>query len=542
MSPRPQESLQQRPSVLHNTSSKNLQSSEHSGASVLRSISSPRYPNFMQRAEAYPDSSGAKELTREGSKNQSRGVMSKHQESKSESKHSSPSGGNIYSPFSQGPGGHIGLAAGRGLTMLAPESGRDKSQNKGMSLQEHELRALAQQKTLESHGVYGPPDDRLSPSQQNLGSVVKSSQRVVTLAQHISEVIKKDYMRQSQGQSGGQPMFEFHSPPILDLTRTPSAPQTPSESTANTRFTPESSTSEQNRMRDRSPPQSKVSPVSLPAECIEPVSPAGGASEPDSLGAACPIEQAELGLGSRSPTSSAQPPAFFSKLTENNSAIVKSKKEMIKKMVVGSENDFNSGQPGTEIFNMPASATGSSVSMRCQPPPDSSGNTIGLEAIIRKALMGKYEDQGDERPPSNSVTPLNAGGPSVAAEPRNEEPYSLSGKAKSSGRSNGRKTKSPAPGLSGGERPSSVSSVHSEGDCNRRTPLTNRVWEDRPSSTGPYPCNPFTMMRLPGAVMPGPSPSPTQPTTGPPPAQSRTWEEEPKPLLCSQYETLSDSE
>lgn len=60
-----------------------------------------------------------------------------------------------------------------------------------------------------------------------------------------------------------------------------------------------------------------------------------------------------------------------------------------------------------------------------------------------------------------------------------------SGKSKG-GRSNGRKTKSPGPGLSGGERPSSVSSVHSEGDCNRHTPLTNRVWEDRPSSTGTY--------------------------------------------------------
>ncbi len=44
-------------------------------------------------------------------------------------------------------------------------------------------------------------------------------------------------------------------------------------------------------------------------------------------------------MGSRSPPNSSQPPAFFSKLTENTSAIVKSKKqEMIKKMtVVGTE-------------------------------------------------------------------------------------------------------------------------------------------------------------------------------------------------------------
>lgn len=58
------------------------------------------------------------------------------------------------------------------------------------------------------------------------------------------------------------------------------------------------------------------------------------------------------------------------------------------------------------------------------------------------------------------------------------------GKAKVSGRPSSRKAKSPAPGLASGDRPPSVSSVHSEGDCNRRTPLTNRVWEDRPSSAG----------------------------------------------------------
>lgn len=92
-------------------------------------------------------------------------------------------------------------------------------------------------------------------------------------------------------------------------------------------------------------------------------------------------------MGSRSPPNASQPPAFFSKLTESTSAIVKSKKqEMIKKMTVSNETDFSksdlwikmsveencrcdfierlletlfplsdSGQPGTEIFNMPAS-------------------------------------------------------------------------------------------------------------------------------------------------------------------------------------------
>ncbi|RXM94837.1 Nuclear receptor corepressor 2 [Acipenser ruthenus] len=118
-------------------------------------------------------------------------------------------------------------------------------------------------------------------------------------------------------------------------------------------------------------------------------------------------------------------------------------------------------------------------------------------------------------------------------------PAATGGKPKGSGRSNSRKSKSPGPGLSGGERPSSVSSVHSEGDCNRRTPLTNRVWEDRPSSAGstPFPCNPLTM-QLPTGLVPGPSTIQQGSASGP----NRVWDEEPKPLLCSQYETLSDSE
>lgn len=73
------------------------------------------------------------------------------------------------------------------------------------------------------------------------------------------EVIKKDYMRQSQqSQSGAQPalqssVFGFHNSPVLDLTRPPSAPQaqTPSEPSANARYTPEAPVNDRDRMRDR---------------------------------------------------------------------------------------------------------------------------------------------------------------------------------------------------------------------------------------------------------------------------------------------------
>lgn len=56
-------------------------------------------------------------------------------------------------------------------------------------------------------------------------------------------------------------------------------------------------------------------------------------------------------VGSRSPPNASQPPAFFSKLTENTSAIVKSKKqEMIKKMtVVGNEGDFSKSDLSTDM-------------------------------------------------------------------------------------------------------------------------------------------------------------------------------------------------
>lgn len=107
--------------------------------------SSSRYPNYsghLQRtSESYPDLSGVKELSREPSKTQGRGVLPKQPEPKSESKMSSPSGAGVYSSaFAQAPGSHMGLTAARGLSVMATESNivnRDKTQNK-----DHELRAL----------------------------------------------------------------------------------------------------------------------------------------------------------------------------------------------------------------------------------------------------------------------------------------------------------------------------------------------------------------------------------------------------------------
>uniref|UniRef100_A0A4W5PAU9 Nuclear receptor corepressor 2 n=1 Tax=Hucho hucho TaxID=62062 RepID=A0A4W5PAU9_9TELE len=541
VSPRTQDSVQQRPSVLHNTGGKSLGGSTVVGmftdcfsdwfTSPRSMPGSNRYPGYghLQRTgmptEGYPPSMDPKEMGRDGGK--SRGGLPKHTQdqhgpsissSKSDHKLASPNQGGYPVHYPQGSA--ASHHSGRPPPHLLPpqsdnhvgrgESGtpsREKTQNKPMSVQEQELRSLGKTTMTAANFINAIIMRQISceTGMPETGSLVANSA--------------------SDGKTLWIPGSPHHPDPPPCMCVCPRSPQP------------------------------KASPVSMSADGIEPVSPAGAMSEPETHGASYPNDYVLLitwtsphSMGSRSPPNT-QPPAFFSKLTESTSAIVKSKKqEMIKKMtVVGSDTDFNAGQPGTEIFNMPASTTAGPVSIRSHPAPEASGNTIGLEAIIRKALMGKYDDQAEERPPSsNAINPMAASVP--AANPlvdgRTDDSYSLQGggKPKGSGRSNGRKAKSPGPGLSGGERPSSV---HSEGDTNRRTPLINRVWEDRPSSTGPtpFPCNPLTM-RFPGG-MPVSAPSPSSGQLGAQgqgPGQGRAWEEEPKPLLCSQYETLSDSE
>ncbi|XP_069353318.1 nuclear receptor corepressor 2 isoform X1 [Eulemur rufifrons] len=387
---------------------------------------------------------------------------------------------------------------------------------------------------------------------------VKGHQRVVTLAQHISEVITQDYTRHHPQQLPAPlpaPLYSFPgaSCPVLDLRRPPSELYLP----------PPARGSPHSEGGKRSPEPSKTSVLAGGEDGIEPVSPPEGLTEPGHpRSAVYPLlyrdgEQTEPSrMGSKSPGNTGQPPAFFSKLTESNSAMVKSKKQEINKKLNThnrNEPEYNIGQPGTEIFNMPAITGAGLMTCRSQAVQEHASTNMGLEAIIRKALMGKY-DHWEEPPPlsANAFNPLNASAslpaamPITAADGRSDHALTSpggGGKTKVSGRPSSRKAKSPAPGLASGDRPPSVSSVHSEGDCNRRTPLTNRVWEDRPSSAGstPFPYNPL-IMRLQAGVMASPPPPGLAAGSGPLAGPHHAWDEEPKPLLCSQYETLSDSE
>ncbi|NXX95090.1 NCOR2 protein, partial [Centropus bengalensis] len=648
VSPRTHENIQQRPSVLHNTSMKII-SSETPTPSVLRSSSTTTTSPI--RSTAFPSASALRSSI--GAVDGYAALMdpamlqkeaSRVREAKAERSQTDvftsklPSGANLEqspSPIkamdsrplpASSSSHHYSRVQGKSQQHHHPldqqhaasgpeQHGREKSQSKAFSMQEQELRALG------FHGGYSPerieavtpvsspslshekgakllqdaekghvehdlrqkqqgslkasapeaahlqhlrqpdgPQPQCQPLQSSQ-SIKGMNQRVVTLAQHISEVITQDYTRHHPQQLNSHiqtPVYSFPGAtcPVLDLRRTPSeAYLQQQEHAVASRISP------QNEGGKRSPEQSKASAGSGSDNCIEPVSPPDGVGESEhAKSSTYPIlyregEQIDQRMGSKSPGNNTQPPAFFSKLTESNSAMVKSKKqEIIKKLSTTNKNEteYNVGQPGTEIFNMPAITGAGLISCRSQSVQENSSTNMGLEAIIRKALMGKYDEQWEERSPlsANAFNSLNASASLPAAMPitpadgRNEDVRSLpggGGKPKIAARPNSRKAKSPAPGLSSGERPPSVSSVHSEGDCNRRTPLTNRVWEDRPSSAGstPFPYNPLTM-RLPSGVV---TAAPATPLPqGTPGSQHHAWDEEPKPLLCSQYETLSDSE
>uniref|UniRef100_A0A8C2TVU5 Nuclear receptor corepressor 1 n=1 Tax=Coturnix japonica TaxID=93934 RepID=A0A8C2TVU5_COTJA len=412
------------------------------------------------------------------------------------------------------------------------------------------------------------PQQPPPPSSQAEGMAhVPRTHRLITLADHICQIITQDFAR---NQAASQASLQ---PPTTTFQNSTPAP-TPVSTRAKTsnRYSPESQSQPVHHQR----PGARVSPENLSdksrgrpgkspershvsSEPYEPISPPQvpvvHEKQENVLLLSQRAEPTEQRTDSRSPGGISYLPSFFTKL-ENTSPMVKSKKQEIFRKLNssgGGDSDMATAQPGTEIFNLPAVTTSGAVSSRGHSFADPASN-LGLEDIIRKALMGNFDDKSEDHgvvmSQSIAVAPGNSSAVvSASNETRREEanPSPNSGavsKQKLIGKSNSRKSKSPIPGQGylGSERPSSVSSVHSEGDYHRQTPVW--AWEDRPSSTGStqFPYNPLTMRMLsstpPTSIACAP-PSMSQATTH---QQNRIWEREPAPLLSAQYETLSDSD
>ncbi|XP_075417135.1 nuclear receptor corepressor 1 isoform X5 [Tenrec ecaudatus] len=412
------------------------------------------------------------------------------------------------------------------------------------------------------------PQQQLPPSSQGEGvGQVPRTHRLITLADHICQIITQDLTRNQVSSQTPQ------QPPTSTFQNSPSAlVSTPVRTKPSSRYSPDSQSQSVHHQR----PGPRVSPENLvdksrgrpgkspershvSSETYEPISPPQVPvvhEKQDSMlllsqrGA----EPAEQRNDSRSPASISYLPSFFTKL-ENTSPMVKSKKQEIFRKLNssgGGDSDMAAAQPGTEIFNLPAVTTSGSVSSRGHSFADPAGN-LGLEDIIRKALMGSFDNKVDDHgvvmPQPVGVVPGNNTSVVSSGETRREErdpsPNSGGGvcKPKLITKSNNRKSKSPIPGQGylGTERPSSVSSVHSEGEYHRQTP--GWAWEDRPSSTGStqFPYNPLTMRMLSNTPPSSTAcaPSVNQAATH---QQNRIWEREPAPLLSAQYETLSDSD
>ncbi|XP_077924096.1 nuclear receptor corepressor 1 isoform X17 [Halichoerus grypus] len=473
-------------------------------------------------------------------------------------------------------------APGDAIEVISPASSPAPPQEKLQAYQPEVVKAnqAESEATRQYEGPlhhYRPQQEPLSPQQQlpassqadGVGQVPRTH-RLITLADHICQIITQDFAR---NQVSSQPPQQ---PPTSTFQNSPSAlVSTPVRTKTSNRYSPESQSQSVHHQR----PGSRVSPENLvdksrgsirpgkspershvPSESYEPISPPQVPvvhEKQDSMlllsqrGA----EPAEQRNDSRSPGSISYLPSFFTKL-ENTSPMVKSKKQEIFRKLNssgGGDSDMAAAQPGTEIFNLPAVTASGSVSSRGHSFADPASN-LGLEDIIRKALMGSFDDKVEEHGvvmsqpvgvvPGGANTSVVTGG-----ETRREEgdPSPHSGgvcKPKLISKSNSRKSKSPIPGQGylGTERPSSVSSVHSEGDYHRQTP--GWAWEDRPSSTGStqFPYNPLTMRML-SSTPPTPiACAPSSVNQAAPHQQNRIWEREPAPLLSAQYETLSDSD
>uniref|UniRef100_A0A669EPR3 Nuclear receptor corepressor 1 n=1 Tax=Oreochromis niloticus TaxID=8128 RepID=A0A669EPR3_ORENI len=376
-----------------------------------------------------------------------------------------------------------------------------------------------------------------SSSQTDSYSQVPKTHRVMTLADHISHIITQDFARNKDPppvSSSASAAFQSVVPPVSSSGRG----KMPS------RYSPENQVQAQHHQR----PSSRVSPENAPdksrarlgksperggrpMENYEPISPPQSYQGMDKQESAQRSGTGAAQSDSRSPGNVSYLPSFFTKL-ENTSPMVKSKKQEIFRKL-NSTSGVGDSDVGKWVFSYPV------INPRNHSFSDPASN-LGLEDIIRKALMGNLEDRQEDQ--QGGVT-SNTG-----SDPRQEASPSPSMGKQKQGKANSRKSKSPNLGqvYGGGERPSSVSSVHSEGDYHRQA-QSQWSWDDRPSSTGPiqFPYNPLTM-RILSNTPPTSIASPSiqsqqqqlQQNPAGAPGQRREWQS----LLSEQYETLSDSD
>ncbi|KAM3601292.1 uncharacterized protein V6R79_010235 [Siganus canaliculatus] len=469
---------------------------------------------------------------------------------------SSDSSGSLSSSRYDNSGGAIEVISPASSPVQSQQDKQEEVQQQAAGMRPYDMSRYRPSAEPPQPSPQQPPS-----SQADSYSQVPKTHRVMTLADHISHIITQDFARNQDPpptSSSASATFQSVVPPVSSSGRS----KVPS------RYSPENQVQASHHQR----PSSRVSPENAPdksrsrpgksperggrqMENYEPISPPQSYQGMDKQEAGGPPPQrreteSEIRSDSRSPGSYL--PSFFTKL-ENTSPMVKSKKQEIFRKLnstsgVG-DSDVGNAQPGTEIFNLPAVTSSSTINPRNHSFSDPASN-LGLEDIIRKALMGNLEERQDEH--QGGVAAVNNTS-SVGGDGRQEANPSPSMGKQKQGKASSRKSKSPNLGqaYSGGERPSSVSSVHSEGDYHRQAQAQPQwSWDDRPSSTGSmqFPFNPLTM-RILSSTPPTSIASPAiqnqqqqqqqqQAQAGGQVPQQRVWQS----LLSEQYETLSDSD
>ncbi|XP_078404498.1 nuclear receptor corepressor 1 isoform X13 [Cetorhinus maximus] len=347
--------------------------------------------------------------------------------------------------------------------MHKPSQGDGEPNARGFDVSMGRFRMMQKSPSPQQQPASSQPDSVYSsaPNPQ-----VSKTHKLITLADHIHHIITQDFARNQPSSPSSQqpPVSTFQTSPVVS-----------NRGKSSTHYSTDSQPQTTQTTLHQRPP-SRVSPEN-------------------------PTEKGRGRNEARSPGHVGYLPAFFTKL-ENTSPMVKSKKQEIFRKLNssgGGDSDIANAQPGTEIFNLPAVTSSGvvsykkgSVSSRSHSFADPASN-LGLEDIIRKALMGKYDDKGEDHQvvlphPVNATQGNMSTTIPVSGDARNEEA-------------------NPSP----------------------------------PSGSTAFPYNPFTMRMMsvaPTSIACAP-PTMGQASSHPP---ARTWEREPAPLLSSQYETLSDSD